>query len=270
MGISDGIPLPSRTGLTRVLAARTHLRRSWISLVRCAVLTAPCVAHSQTSLSVTTLGGYLWIDPLLKYGSHFAGYYADWRSNEVFSFSNAPIVGARIKVSRGSTWFGYFESVYASSRLKYRYETSVATVTPPGPPQVTKYLRWDVAKITTFELGAGRNFDGHALHFDWLAGAGVYHLQPTKSGGFCPVGVPCDNDRWESVYNVPTFATGVNVRTPAFHRLAIELDGKGSIGRINTKGFSDTPPRNSFLYEPPAHRWLHTASARLGFSFGRN
>jgi hypothetical protein len=231
-------------------------------------IAAPSVATSQASISITTLGGYLWIDPLLRYDEHFRGYYTDWHSRELLKFSNAPTFGARMELRRGNRWFGYLESVYASTRLTYTYETAEASVFPPGPPQLSGLIRWDLAKINTYEAGVGRRVTSGPMRVDLIGGGGVYQLRPKKSGGFCPVGVRCPDDRWQSTYNVPTLAVGFDLRTPAFHRLALELGAKGSVGRINTSGFSKTSPQNSFLYDPPTHRWVHTGAARLGLVLG--
>jgi hypothetical protein len=237
-----------------------------IAFTACALL--PSLVRSQTSASFTPFGGYVWLDPILDHDYHFSGFYTDWRTHEVLRLSNAPMFGGRLELSRGSRWFGYLQGGYASSRLRYVYSTSLASQQPPGPPQTTESHRWDTAKISTFEIGIGRRLAEKRVRLDAMIGPALYQLRPKRRGGFCPVQVQCDDDRWESVYNVPSATAAVAIRTRTVWRLAVDLEAKGSIGRINTEGFSANPPLNSFLYEAPAHRWLHTVRTSLGFSLG--
>lgn len=236
------------------------------ALVAIATL-VPATASAQR-FSVAPLGGYLWIDPILRQDTQFNGFYTISSSHEELVLSNAPVFGAELGLWPTHRWQAYLQGGYASARLRFHYETSIANTQVPKdlPPLTTQEIRGDVAKILVLGAGIRRRFDFLSMALMPTLGVGLTQLQLPKRNDYCLAGSLTCGDRWDSRYNVPSVVVGLDLRTPSFGSVSAGLSAKASVGRIDTSGFADNPPTNSFLYEAPRSRSWHTEQLLFGIA----
>jgi hypothetical protein len=196
---------------------------------------------------------------------NFEGYYGNSSSRERLSLSDAPLFGLRV-ARWWQTWGTYASAQYASSRLRYTYETSTnINPSPPGlPPQTTGVTRNDPAKIRVYDIGVARKIRGIGAAMTASLGFTVTHLTLVKRPLFCPNGFRCE-DPWNHAYNVPAIAAGLSAESPSFHSVSLVIAANAAMGKIDTRSFSENPPPNAFLYEAPASRPFNVVSALAGF-----
>ena len=236
-------------GLRRALGALTIL------------MPVACIAQS---FSVTALGGYLWLGPMLRHDMNFQGYYGTSSSRERLSLSDAPLFGLRV-TRWGQTWGVYASAEYASSRMSYTYETStrMANLPPDLPPQTSGVIRRDHAKIRVYDAGVARKLSRIGGEMKASLGFTLTHLTLVKRSLFCGNGFRCE-DPWNNGYNVPAFTAGLSARSPSIYSVSLVIDANAAMGKIDTRSFSENPPPNAFLYEAPASRPFNVVRARVG------
>lgn len=220
-----------------------------------------CVAQS---FSVTALGGYLWLGPMLRHDMNFQGYYGNSSSRERLSLSDAPLFGLRV-TRWWRTWGAYASAEYASSHMRYTYETStrIVDLPPDLPAQTTEVARGDPAKIRVYDAGVVRKLSRIGVEMTASLGFTLTHLTLMKRSLFCGNGFRCE-DPWNHAYNVPAFAAGLSARSPSIHSASLVIAATAAMGKVDTRSFSENPPPNAFLYEAPASRPFNVVRARVG------
>lgn len=230
-----------------------------------AIGTMVSASASAQRFSVTPFGGYLWIDPILRHDTHFNGFYTISSSHEELALLNSNVFGAQLGLWRVRGWQVYLDGGYASSRLRYEYATSIANAQIPDlAPATTQEFRGDIAKILVLGTGLQRRFDFLSLGLIPKLGVGFTQLQLPKRD-YCAASLVC-GDRWDSRYNVPSAVLGFDLRTPSFSSVSASLSAKLGVGRLDTSGFAENPPPESFLYEAPSKRWLYTRQVLFGIA----
>jgi hypothetical protein len=215
------------------------------------------------SFSVTTVGGYLWLGPMLRHDMDFEGYYGNYTSRERLSLSDAPLFGLRV-TRWWQSWGMYAAAEYASSRLRYTYETSTnINPSPDLPPLTTGVIRNDPAKIRMYDVGFARKLRGIGAAMTASLGFTVTHLTLVKRALLCPSGFRCA-DPWNNAYNVPAVTAGLSAQSPSFHSVSLVVAANAVMGKIDTRSFSENPPPNAFLYEAPASRPFNVMRALVG------
>jgi hypothetical protein len=250
------------------MTAPTPVRRVFKTLaVLLAIAVIGPASASAQRFSITPFGGYLRIDPILRHDTQFNGFYTISSSHEELVLSNANVFGAELALWRVRGWQVFLDGGYASSRLRYRYATSIINADLVGvlPPATTEQIRGDIAKILVLGAGLQRRFDFLSLGLMPKLGLGLTQLQLPKRNDYCTLGSDC-GDRWDSRYNVPSIVLGFDLRSPSFSSVSAVVSAKLGVGRLDTSGFPDHPPPDSFLYEAPSSRWLYTRQVLFGIA----
>ena len=211
--------------------------------------------------SITPAIGRVWPTSIFEHNSTFpafGGFPPESRVQRLWVHP-ARLLGGTVEFSAGRGWI-----IYASGR------GSRETVMQYNDSTFGEHFSVrEHATIKLWELGAGKIFRlGERLpQLRATLGGGSYRFALNAyaqcfPNGFCPFPPP----PYRSHYNIPTLVGGLLLRQPVTTHFALELGGKESVGRANTKSFFvDLLPQFD-QFEAPKTQIVRTTQLSLGIS----